>query len=147
MKNYLAFLEKFPWWQSRFLRVATIGAAGLLVQTAIFETLGFWLEIVRPSTAVAIGAEFGILTNFFLNNRFAFNDRICSPFLMRLLRFHLVVSGSLIIQWAFVFTSENLTANVLVLHGAYIAGVLVGFISNYTGYRLWVWRHDESPQE
>lgn len=147
MKNYLAFLEKSPWWQSHFLRVATIGAAGLLVQTAIFETLGFWLEIVRPSTAVAIGAEFGILTNFFLNNRFAFNDRICSPFFIRLLRFHLVVSGSLIIQWAFVFASENLTANVLMLHGAYISGVLIGFISNYTGYRLWVWQHYKSPQE
>jgi putative flippase GtrA len=147
MKNLLAVLKNSFWWQLRPLRVATIGIAGLLVQTAIFETLGFWLEIVRPSTAVAIGAEFGIVTNFLLNNRFAFNDRIRSPFFTRLLRFHLVVSGSLIIQWAFVFTSEYLTTSALALHGAYISGVLVGFISNYTGYRLWVWRHDESPQE
>jgi putative flippase GtrA len=146
MRNYLAFLENSFLWRSRFLRVATIGIAGLLVQTLIFEILGFWLELVRPSTAVVIGAEFGIITNFLLNNRFTFYDHIHAPFLVRLLRFHLVVSGSLIIQWLFVFTSEHMTTNTLTLHGAYIIGVLIGFISNYTGYRLWVWRHKESPQ-
>lgn len=147
MWSYLTVFKKSFWWQSRFLRVATIGIAGLLVQTTIFEVLGFWLELVRPSTAVIIGAEFGILTNFFLNNRFAFNDHVHGPLFARLLRFHLVVLGSLIIQWLFVFTSEQFTTNVFALNGAYIAGVCVGFISNYTGYRLWVWRHNEFPQE
>lgn len=130
--------------RSRLLRVAVIGVAGVIVQTSFFEVLGIWLEIVRPSTAVIIGAEFGILTNFFLNNRFAFNNQAHTPLSVRLLRFHLVVSGSLLIQWAFVFATEQITTNVLSLHGAYIAGVLFGFVSNYTGYRLWVWRHHDA---
>lgn len=146
MQNYLAFLENSFWWRSRVLRVATIGIAGVLVQTAIFEVLGFWLELVRPSTAVVIGAEFGILTNFILNNQFAFHGNNHEPFIVRLFRFHLVVSGSLIIQWLCVFASERLTTNALALHGAYVIGILIGFISNYTGYRLWVWRHKKSLQ-
>ena len=130
--------------RSRLLRVAVIGAVGVVVQTSFFEVLGIWLEVVRPSTAVIIGAEFGVLTNFFLNNRFTFNNQTHTSLLVRLLRFHLVVSGSLLVQWAFVFATEQITTSVLALHSAYIAGVLVGFVSNYTGYRLWVWGHRDA---
>jgi putative flippase GtrA len=125
----------------RFLRVMAIGAIGLSVQTVIFEILGIWLELLRPSLATLIGAEFGVVTNFFLNNRFSFNDRVHAPLYMRLLRFHLVVSGSLAIQWLCVFTAESFTSNVWIIHAAYATGILLGFVSNYTGYRLWVWRH------
>lgn len=125
------------------MRVAVISVAGILVQTAIFEVLGIWLKLVQPSTAVLVGAEIGILTNFFLNNRFAFSDRIQNSLLVRLLRYHLVVSGSLIIQYVFVFIAEHLTTNLFIIHGAYFIGVLIGFLFNYTGYRLWVWEHHE----
>ncbi|MEK7101802.1 MAG: GtrA family protein [Patescibacteria group bacterium] len=147
MQNYLSFLENSFLWRSRFLRVATIGIAGLLVQTLVFEILGFWLELVRPSTAVVMGAEFGIVTNFLLNNRFAFNNHSHAPFVVRFLRFHLVVLGSLFIQWLCVFIVEQLTTSTLALHGAYALGVIIGFISNYTGYRLWVWQQSGSVEK
>ena len=130
---------------SRIMRVAFFGGMGVIVQTIIFETLGIWLGLLRPSLATLLGAEFGIITNFFLNNRFSFNDRTHAPLSMRLLRFHAVVSGSLFIQWLCVFTAESLTANTWVIHGAYAGGILLGFASNYTGYRLWVWKHHEEP--
>lgn len=129
--------------RSRLFRVAFFGGLGVVVQTIIFETLGIWLGILRPSLATLLGAEFGVITNFILNNRFSFNDRSHAPLLTRLLRFHLVVSGSLFIQWLCVFTTESFTSHPWALNGAYAAGILIGFVSNYTGYRLWVWKHHE----
>ena len=133
-------------WRSRPLRVAMMGAVGVVVQTIGFETLGIWLHLVRPSTAVLIGAEMGVVTSFFLNNHYSFSDRPHGSLLSRLLRFHLVVSGSLFIQWVSVYTTELWTSSWLILHAAYVTGILLGFISNYTGYRLWVWRHHDEPQ-
>jgi len=130
---------------SRIMRVAFFGGFGVVVQTIVFEIVGIWLGLLRPSLATLLGAEFGIITNFFLNNRFSFNDRTHAPLPRRLLRFHAVVSGSLFIQWLCVFTAESLTSNIWVIHGAYAGGILLGFISNYTGYRLWVWKHHEEP--
>jgi putative flippase GtrA len=144
MGRFTSYLKNSFIWQSRFLRVAILGGTGVLVQTAIFETIAFWLKLVAPSTAVIISAEFGILTSFFLNNRFAFDGHRQQSLCVRLLRFHIVVIGSLIIQWLFVFTAEHLTASTLFIQGAYFAGVLTGFVSNYIGYSLWVWRHNES---
>lgn len=137
----------FMCWRVRVLRVAFFGGIGVVVQTVIFETLGIWLGLVRPSTAVLIGAEMGVITTFFLNNRFSFNDREHASLLRRLLRFHAVVSGSLFIQWLCVFTAESLTSSAWIIHGAYAAGILLGFISNYTGYRLWVWKHPSEPKD
>lgn len=129
--------------RKRLFRVIAIGAVGLSVQTVVFEVLGIWLEVLRPSLATLVGAEFGVITNFLLNNRYSFNDRLHAPFLVRLLRFHLVVSGSLAIQWFCVFTAESFGAGWLLLHVAYAGGVMLGFLFNYTGYRLWVWKHHE----
>lgn len=137
----------YTFWRVRLLRVAFFGGIGVVVQTIIFETLGIWLGLLRPSLATLLGAEFGIITNFFLNNRFSFNDRAHAPLPRKLLRFHAVVSGSLFIQWLCVFTAESLTANIWVIHGAYAGGILLGFISNYTGYRLWVWKHHGEPPQ
>lgn len=124
-----------------------VGFVAVVLQTAIFEILGIYLHLFSPSTAVVIGAEFGLLVNFYLNNRFTFNGHGHDSMLVRLLRFHLVVSGSIIIQWLSLFIAEHLTTNLLLIHGAYFAGIFIGFLSNYTGYYLWVWRRSESQQE
>ena len=54
-------------------------------------------------------------------------------------------AGSIFIQWLFVFTAERLTTGLWWIHIAYAAGILVGFASNYTWYRLWVWRNRQEP--
>jgi putative flippase GtrA len=131
--------------QSHVLRVAAVGAVGVLVQTFIFEVLAFWLGILRPSVAVLVGAEFGILTNFFLNHHLNFRGAADAHLIARLARFHLVVSGSLFIQWVCVYSAETFVGNIWAIRGAYMAGILLGFVSNYTLYRLWVWRHHTLP--
>ena len=134
--------------QSRFLRIATIGAIGFVVQTIVFEALGIYLHLVSPSTAVVIGAETGILTNFYLNNRFSFHDRGRSTsFIARILRFHMVASGSVLLQYLFVFVAEHQTNGGLFIQGAYITGVALGFLWNYTLYHLFVWRQGESQEQ
>lgn len=129
---------------SRFFRILTIGGIGFFVQTLVFEALGFYMHLVSPSIAAIIGGELAVLTNFSLNERFSFNDRvtITDRPLLRLVRFHMVISGSLFIQWALISLTEQYTESVLLLHIAYISGVLLGFISNYIGYHLFVWKHN-----
>ena len=131
--------------RSRLLRVAFFGGLGVLAQTVVFEIVSVWLGLLRPSLGTVLGAEFGLITNFLLNNRYSFNDREHAPLHVRLLRFHTVVAGSIFIQWLFVFTAERLTTGLWWIHIAYAAGILVGFASNYTWYRLWVWRNRQEP--
>src|SRR3989344_5562890 len=129
---------------SRFLRVFIIGGIGVLVQTIVFEILGIYLQLFSPSTAVVIGAEAGILTNFYLNNRFSFHDRQNGiSLLSRIARFHFVVSGSVLLQWLFVFIAEHQTTSYLIIHAAYAAGIILGFAWNYTFYLLFVWKSRE----
>lgn len=128
---------------ARLVRSLTTGIIAVGAQTIIFEVLGIYLKIVSPSTAVALSAECGLLINFYLSNRFAFHDRRHNiSILARLLRFHLVVSGSIFLQWLFVFLVERQTSSTVFIHGAYVAGLILGFIWNYTLYLHFVWRHD-----
>ena len=131
---------------SRFLRSLIAGAISVICQTAIFEVLGIYLALVSPSTAVVIGGEAGVLMNFFLNNRFAFGDRMHGSLSHRLLRFHIVVLGSIVMQWLFVYIAENSNAGLLLIHAAYAAGVAIGFVWNYNWYRLWVWKQHHAGQ-
>jgi putative flippase GtrA len=127
---------------SRLFRVLFIGGIGFCIQTVIFELLSVYLHLVSPSTAVLLGAEVSILCNFYFNNKFSFADRAHThaSILKRLVIFHAVVSGSLAIQWVFVFSTEHTTSNLLYIHAAYLSGVVVGFLSNYAGYHCIVWR-------
>ncbi len=130
---------------SRLVRTLAVGVVAVVVQTIVFEILGIYLQIFSPSTAVVIGAETGILTNFYLNNRFSFYDRRHGISLFsRLLRFHIVVSGSVILQWLFVFIAEHRTNSTLLIHAAYATGILLGFVWNYSFYLLFVWRQERS---
>lgn len=135
--------------RSRLCKVGVIGIIGLIIQTTIFEVLGIYLGLVSASTAAIIGGEVAILTNFSLNHRFSFGDRGPGNLLARLLRFHAVVAGSLLLQWLFIFTTEQFTEDVVLIHLAYFAGVGLGFLTNYAGYHFFVWeKHDstESPK-
>lgn len=130
----------------RVVRSLSTGVVAVIVQTILFEILGIFLQIVSPSTAVVISAECALLTNFYLSNRFVFHDRRNDTSrLSRLARFHLVVSGSIFLQWLFVFVTEHQTSNLLFIHGAYATGIILGFAWNYTLYLLFVWQDIPTP--
>lgn len=127
---------------SRVVQSFFVGCIALVVQTSIFEVLAVLLHLSTPSTAVLLGAEGGVLTNFYINNAYTFADRQHHiSKLSRLIRFHLVVSGSVFIQWLLVYLVEKSTDSFLLIHIAYFTGLGIGFIWNYTLYKLVVWRH------
>lgn len=121
-------------------RVACVGLVGFTIQALFFEILGIRLGIMKASTAALIGGEIGIVTNFFLNNHFNFTPHPEDQLRKRLFRFHAVVLGSLIIQYACVRFAEETSDSLLLLRGAYAIGILLGFVSNYIGYHLFVWK-------
>lgn len=123
-------------------RVGLVGLTCFVIQSALFELLGIRFEIVQASTATLIGGEVAVLTGFTLNNHFNFKGRSVDPLWRRLLVFHLVVSGSLFTQWALVSLAESFTSGTpMILRGAFLLGVGIGFVFNYVGYHLFVWRH------
>ena len=125
----------------RLLRVVLIGGIGLLIQTVFFEIVGVWLKLLQPSTAVLVGAEFAILSNFFLNQKFAFADSNSTSNKWKLLKFHLVSLTSVLFQWFFVFTAEQVFPHsALFIQLFYLIGVVAGLFSNYIGYYFWVWQ-------
>jgi len=128
--------------QWRLLRVAAIGGTGFVLQSVFFELLGIQWAAVSPSTAAVVGGEAAILSNFFLNSRFSFRDRVlrAAPLSTRLLRFHLVSSGSIFIQWLTLFLAQQATGDAYLLRGAFVLGVALGFGINYAGYYFYVWR-------
>lgn len=137
-----ALFERYSHHLPRMTKVMLVGGFGFIIQTIIFEILGIWTRVVAPSTATLIGAECAIISNFTLNERFSFRDSVggSSPLWQRLLKFHAVSSGSLATQWLCVFTAERIFHSVLALHAAFIIGVGLGFVINYTGYYFFVWR-------
>ncbi len=128
----------------RIGRVLVIGGIGAIIQTIIFETLGIWWGIVSASTATLVGAVFAATSNFLLNEHYSFRDSVDHTIARhkRLLKFYLVSSGSLATQWICVFIAEHISTNALFLNGAFIIGVGIGFIFNYTGYYFFVWRRN-----
>ncbi len=135
-----AYLHRL--YHSRLVRTLFVGVIAVACQTIVFEAVAVWLGWVSPSTGTVIGGEVGILVNFFINNRISFADRRAEGVtLQRVLRFHLIVAGSVAIQWLFVFLAEHWTSNLLYIHAAYAAGIIIGFVWNYNWYRLWVWKH------
>jgi dolichol-phosphate mannosyltransferase len=129
--------------QWRLVRVVAVGGAGMVIQTIFFEVFGIWSRILAPSTAAVIGAGIAILSNFFLNERYSFHDSIgSSSRYRRLIKFCLVSSGSIIIQWSCVFIAERFTESVIALNAVYLLSIALGFLVNYTGYYFFVWRKD-----
>jgi len=128
----------------RILRVFCVGGVGFVIAMLVFEALGIRTHFIAAITATIIAGELAILSNFFLNERFSFRDTIATATSRsrRILRFHLVSSVSLSIQWLLVFLVERMTDTPMLLRGAYLAGIGIGFLSNYLGYVYYVWRKE-----
>jgi putative flippase GtrA len=132
----------------RMLRVIIIGAIGALWMAASFETLGIWLDLMAPSTATLLGGEVAVISNFVLNERFNFNEsEHSSSLLRRLVKFHLVQGISLVALYSILLIAEHLSRGALFLNAAFIFGMGIQFIINYTGYYFFVWRKQGARQE
>src|SRR3989344_1833870 len=140
--TFILRMSDFKSW--RLPKVLLIGGIGFVIQTILFELIGIRSGILRPSLAAVVGGEAAILSNFSLNNAFTFKDKArAASLLKRVLRFHIVSSGSIGTQWFFVFIAEHICGNdPIFLRVAYISGIIIGFLINYAGYQLYVWKKE-----
>jgi len=131
----------------RLLRVVAIGGFGFLIQTFIFEMLGIQYSLLSASMAAVVGGECAILSNFLLNERFAFRDHVRSTStssLLRLVRFHIVSSGSIFVQWTLLSIAERVSSSSTTLRITFFIGIVLGFFLNYAGYYFYVWKEGRS---
>ena len=127
--------------EHRVVKTFLVGVLAVGVQTVVFESVGVFLGLTSLSTATVLGAECATITSFLLNNRISFPDKAGGSVLFRFLRFHLVVLGSIAIQWTALFIAERMTDDIFLLHIVYVASIILGFIWNYSWYKTWVWKH------
>lgn len=134
----LSFFERtFPPERRRFIRFATVGASGVLVNLG-FLALGLWLfegleAGKRESAASMLGIGVSILSNFFLNDIWTWGDRAkgstAGDFTRRLLSFFLSAGFAALVQFGIAtLLREQLAFHVYV---AQAAGIAVGTIINY----------------
>lgn len=121
---------------ARFLKFATVGLTGLLVNLSalgLFMPLGFFQAKIISSIAA-------MTSNFFLNNFFTYRDcrLIGGKVWIGLFKFYLVCSIGLVAEVgiaSFTFYEGN-----IVWWLAALAGIVVGTFWNYQASRIFAWR-------
>ena len=139
---------------STFIKFAIVGALGFVVDFGIAAFLINTTHINTP-TANAASAECAIIFNFFMNNYWSFkHKKIASgplTFIRKLIKFNLVSSGSVVIQWVgltiligmfgeqthILFTTANVSSWVI-----YKIFLIVGIIIPYSYfmYNRFIWK-------
>jgi putative flippase GtrA len=128
-----AFLK--PFFTTRFLRFATVGASGVVVNLGALALLT--AGGLTSTFASALAIQVSILTNFFLNDLWTFRDHDdLGSRLRRALRFQAVSLVGAVVQWS-VFVLGNVGALWLT---AGSAGLLTWASEAGDGLVAWV-RH------
>jgi len=149
--------------KSRFGKVFVAGGIGMSIQLSsyalVIRTLIvekhifnlpshiyiFGFDIFLPLTlATLIAIEFGIITTFFINNKWAFKENsknnLFSLF-KGIIKVNTVASGAIVIQLGIVAVGESLFGTTLFIDLIFQSfGVLVGLIWNFYFYKKFVWR-------
>lgn len=155
----------------RFIKFLVVGGTGFLIQLISQEgsvALGFALFLgillhkflpqtniaaLRDGAAAAIGAELAILSNFFLNNFWTFQDttklKQSSSLIARLLKFNVASLGAIIIQFAAISIAVALFGDTIqILHHGIKTRIIVLFPTiiflviplNYIIYNKIIWK-------
>ncbi len=124
-----------------FTRYTLVGSSGVLVNLGIYILLTRHFEFPKELAPI-VAIETSVLSNFFLNNFWTFKKRTTKiPLTSRLLKFHLVVGMSGVINYlVFFFLFKVILLNDLL---ANLAGISIAAALNYLINSNWTWR-DES---
>jgi len=122
----------------RFLKFATIGGSGILVNFSILYTLTEYAGI-HYSISSLVAIEVAVMFNFFLNDRWTWKDRQNGSRLRRMLRFHLAAGVSAFFgNWSvLVFTTETLGVHYLFGN---LLGIWAGSLMNFFINDAWTFR-------
>ncbi len=119
-----------------YVRFMIVGGIGTFVNLGVLVALRVAGLIHAIASAVAIEAS--VLSNFELNDRWTFRAHKSGGRLGRLLRFHLSSATGIAVQWGV----SNLIYYELIRNSliAQLAGIVLGFVVNYTMSKRFVWR-------
>lgn len=121
----------------RFVKFAAVGASGIIVNEGLY-----WL-LTRPikfndTVSLVISIEASIISNFSLNDHFAFSDRRSSEsFTARLVKFNTVSLAGLAVN---LVVTKLLTFGGMYDLVALLVGIVVAFLFNYLLNTWWTWR-------
>lgn len=122
-----------------FMKFLVVGSVGFVINTFILELfvmLGF-----HPTVGSIIGAEFAIISNYKLNNRWTFKDRRIGSDsrVQKFFQFNMTSIGAMLLQAASVQTGTHLYG-VSTYRVFYIIGIFFGLIWNYIMYSRVIWK-------
>jgi dolichol-phosphate mannosyltransferase len=121
----------------RIAKFAMVGLSGVLVNEGL---LWFFTEIAGLYYLIssAIGIEVSIITNFILNEKWTFSDRIRGGgMLKRFPKFNLVSIGGLVINMTVLFSLTNFLGVYYLISNLF--GILCAFLWNYFVNLRWTW--------
>lgn len=127
----------------RILRFGGVGLTGVVVNLGLLWSL-HGLYGLHATLSAAIAVEASILSNFFLNDRFTFQDRRHHGFWTRFSRFQLVSTATLVVNLA-VFSILHGYVGVWYLLAEGIA-IVTAFAANYAGNMAWTYGRPTRPR-
>lgn len=122
-----------------FGKFIVVGTIGFVINTAVLE--GMVLFGFHPAVGSLVGAEFAIISNFILNNRWTFKDRKISGQrqIMKFIQFNTASVGAILIQAGTVFAG-TVFFGIHTYRIFYILGLSIGLIWNYAMYSKVIWK-------
>lgn len=150
----------------RFVKFCVVGFSGLLVNVAVLFVLADLLGM-HTNLAAALAIEVSICTNFLLNDRWTFADKVgrAKVWWVRVVRFHAVSGIGAALQWL-VFVSGNYLIAQMTLDGfsggamdaimdppdvgglkylSQFVGIGLAAVWNFVANLVWTWR--QHPEE
>lgn len=148
----------------RIIKFAVVGASGVVVNLAVFHSVlwGFSESAlssdIRVFVANAIGIVVSIFTNFMLNDRWTWGDRVKGDrrrdWLSRVFKYYVSASGAAGVQLAVTSLSFALVFDPAIdtrVFGldvdatfALLTGIACGMFINFAASHLWAFRDMES---
>jgi dolichol-phosphate mannosyltransferase len=129
---------------ANFLKFATVGGTGILVNLGVFSLAKmalfplFGLSNLALLASSLLGDELSIINNFVLNNMWTFKNKAKKdPVMKKLLKFHVVSLSSVLINNSILFALSTTFGVYDVL--AKLIGILIAFTFNYYLNFKWTW--------
>lgn len=122
----------------RFIKFALVGGSGIVVNMGLLYLLTDTFSIPYKLSSV-LAIETSILSNFMLNNFWTWEERRNTPFLHRMLRYHIsVLISAFFINWIFlVVLTEWFGLYYLISN---LIGIALGTLVNFVLNDKWTFR-------
>lgn len=129
----------------RFVKFSMVGGSGVLVNMGLLYLLSSYVFGERLyMVAAPISLEASILSNFVLNEVWAFRDLAeHGGALKRMLKFHVSRAAGSAAALATLYLLTEMGFYYLFSN---IVGIFIGTIVNYLTSRLWVWSPSSIPK-